>query len=63
MSITGFLINFMTKKSAQRFEAATKDPVRVQTDKILSIIQKNADTDYGRRYGFAAVKTFRPSIN
>jgi len=59
MSLTGWLINFMTKKSAQRFEAATKDPVRIQTDKILSIIQKNADTDYGRRYGFAAIKTIK----
>ncbi len=57
MSLTGFLINFMTKKSAHRFEAATKDPVRVQTDKILNIVQKNADTAYGRRYGFATIKT------
>jgi hypothetical protein len=57
MSITGFLINFMTKKSAQRFEAATKDPVPVQTDKILSMVQKNADTEYGRRYGFSAIRT------
>ena len=39
MSLTGFLINFMTTKSAQRFEAATKDPVGVQTDKILNMVQ------------------------
>ncbi len=59
MSLAGLVIQSMTKGSAERFETASKNPVQAQTDKILTMIQKNADTEYGRRYGFAAIKTIK----
>ena len=57
MSLAGFVINLMTKSSAQRFEEATKNPAQVQNDKILNMVMKNADTEYGRRHEFSAIKT------
>ena len=59
MSLAGFVIHSMTKGSAQRFEAATKNPVQAQTDKILNMVLKNTDSEYGRRYGFSAIKTIK----
>jgi hypothetical protein len=59
MSLAGFLISFTTKQSAKRFEKATKDPVSVQKQKLLGMVQKNADTEYGRRYGFSSIKTIK----
>ena len=59
MSLAGFLISFTTRQSAQRFEKATQDPVGVQTQKLLGMVQKNADTEYGRRYGFSSIKTIK----
>ena len=55
MSLAGRLINFVNSRSAKRFESATKDPLRVQREKLLGLMQKNADTEYGRRYGFADI--------
>ncbi len=57
MSLAGFIIGVMTRKSAARFEAATQNPVKVQQDLLAEILQKNADTEYGRRYGFASIKS------
>ncbi|MBL0715981.1 MAG: GH3 auxin-responsive promoter family protein, partial [Desulfosarcina sp.] len=57
MSLAGWLINFMTRKSAARFETATRNPRQVQADKLLGMMRKNADTDYGRRYGFGRIRT------
>ena len=59
MSLVGFLIDSMTKSSAQRFEAATKNPVQAQTEKIMNMVRKNADSEYGRRYGFSAIRTIK----
>ena len=57
MSLAGFLINMMTKRSSGRFEQATGDPGRVQTEKLFAMLRKNADTEYGRKYGFASIRT------
>jgi len=51
------IINFMTRKSAARFEAATRNPEQVQSEKLLAMVRKNAATDYGRRYGFDRIKS------
>jgi hypothetical protein len=59
MSLAGFLISFTTRQSAKRFEKATQDPVGVQTQKLLGMVQKNADTEYGRRYGFSSIKAIK----
>ncbi len=56
MSLASLAISFTTGKSAKRFEEATRDPMGVQTQKILGMVEKNADTEYGRRYGFSSIK-------
>ncbi len=38
MSLAGKIIAFVTKRSAQRIEAATKNAVQVQTDLLLGIV-------------------------
>ena len=57
MSLASLAIRFVSRQSAKRFEAATCDPTRVQQEKILGMVRKNADTEYGRRYGFGSIKT------
>ena len=59
MALAGFLISFTTRQSAKRFEKATQDPVGVQNQKLLGLVRKNADTEYGRRYGFSSIKTIK----
>ncbi|UCG32041.1 MAG: GH3 auxin-responsive promoter family protein, partial [Phycisphaerales bacterium] len=55
MSLTGQIIGFVTKRSAKRFERAAQDPLSTQTDKLMSMVCRNAETDFGRRYGFASI--------
>jgi hypothetical protein len=42
---------------ARRFDAAARDPIGAQQQKLLEILQRNRDTEYGRMHGFAAVKS------
>ncbi|MGD9015762.1 MAG: GH3 auxin-responsive promoter family protein [Desulfobacterales bacterium] len=58
MSLTGWLIGWITRSSAARFETASRDPEGVQERKLLEILSKNADTEYGRRYGFGGIRSF-----
>jgi hypothetical protein len=58
MSLAGSIISFVSRQSASRFEKATQDPVNVQRSKMLSLVSRNAGTEYGKRYGFASIKTF-----
>ena len=44
------------RRASRRFEAATKDPVGVQTRKLVEITQCNKDTKYGRECSFASVR-------
>ncbi len=59
MSLAGIVINFMTRKSAARFEAATQNPKQVQEAKLMDVVRKNAATDYGRRYGFDKIRSVK----
>ena len=54
MSLAGKLIAFVGKQSARRFDEATRDPRRTQTELLLGMLRRNADTEYGRRYNFAS---------
>src|ERR1700682_1509628 len=45
--------------NADHFDAATWDPKRAQEYKLMEIINRNADTVYGREHGFAAIRTVR----
>lgn len=40
-----------------RFRAAARDPGAAQDARLRAILAANAQTDYGRRYGFAAIRT------
>jgi hypothetical protein len=63
MSLAAFLIRFMSSRSAKRFEQATKQPAETQRDLLMSIIRRNADTEYGRRYNFALINSIEDYQN
>lgn len=56
MGLRETIITWVTKQAAKRFEAATQNPVQVQREKLLGMVRKNQDTEYGKRYGFASIK-------
>ncbi|MBW2503136.1 MAG: GH3 auxin-responsive promoter family protein [Deltaproteobacteria bacterium] len=58
MSLAALAIRFLSRQSAKRFETATRDPVATQAEKLQLLMQKNADTEYGQRYGFAKISRF-----
>lgn len=41
----------------KRFMGALSQPRRVQTENLLSVIEANKDTEFGKRYGFASIKS------
>jgi hypothetical protein len=57
MSLIGLIINLTAKGSARRFEAAAKDPFNTQRQLLMDIVRKNANTEYGKRYDFANIKS------
>jgi hypothetical protein len=57
MSLAGKLIAFVGKRAAKRFDRACKNPGKVQIDLLLDMVRRNAGTEYGKRYDFAAIKT------
>jgi hypothetical protein len=40
----------------RRFDRATKDAVEVQRSLLLNILKKNAETEFGRKYGFQRIR-------
>jgi len=57
MSLAGKLIAFVGKRSARRFDEAARDPRRTQTNLLMSILRRNANTEYGQRYNFASINS------
>lgn len=55
MSLAGYLISLVTRRAAARFEDATRSPLQAQQELLLSFLQRNAETEYGRRYGFRSI--------
>ena len=55
--IASFLIRQAGRAAASRFETATKDPGRAQHNKLMEILKHNQETQYGREYGFASIKS------
>ena len=41
------------------FRAALGLPARVQAARLHATLERNAGSEYGRRYGFARIRTFR----
>ncbi len=56
---------YLRLSAADHFEAATRQPQRTQTQKLLDIVSRNAGTEYGRRFGFGSigsVKDFQHNV-
>lgn len=41
----------------ERFETAARDPERAQRERLAALLARDAQTDYGRRCGFASIRT------
>lgn len=57
MALGALILKMGTQRSAVKFERATKKPIETQREKLRSIIRKNKDTEYGKRYGFDSIVT------
>ncbi len=57
MSIAALLIRFISSRAAKRFEQSTKNPAAIQRELLLSIIKRNAATEYGRKYNFSSINS------
>ena len=53
------LIRKIGKTAARRFEAATHDPVGTQHRKLMGILEKNSDTEYGKEHNFGSLKNLK----
>ncbi|HEU4342749.1 MAG TPA: GH3 auxin-responsive promoter family protein [Candidatus Binatia bacterium] len=51
------LISIAGRAAARRFEAATRDPAGAQLRKLMAIVDRNQNTEYGTEHGFAKVKS------
>ncbi len=50
-------VSFVGKKSAARFEEVTRSVAESQERKLLEILRRNADTEYGREFGFKSLRS------
>jgi hypothetical protein len=57
--VQGLLSLLLRFSDADRFDAATRQPMLGQTNKLLEIVRRNQDTDYGRRHGFAGIRSVK----
>ena len=56
MTLARLAIKFLEPKS-RAFEAATKDPIPAQTKVLLEYLRRNKDTEYGKTYNFAKIRS------
>lgn len=54
---TTTLVKLGTRPAARKCERATHTPIDVQLHRLFSILKRNRDTAYGRRYGFASIRS------
>ncbi|MEK7432336.1 MAG: GH3 auxin-responsive promoter family protein [Cyanobacteriota bacterium] len=52
MSFVGNITQLIRKKYFNRFEEASKNPVKAQWEKLSEILSKNENTEFGKNYGF-----------
>ena len=55
--IASTLIGFAARRSAGHFEKAVRDPVAAQNARLREMMERNKDTEYGREYGFAKIRS------
>lgn len=56
MDVTKLIMRVLARR-AKAFEAATMDPAFVQERVLLRYLARNRDTEYGKRYDFASVRS------
>lgn len=54
--LTSLLIRAAGWRASARFDQATRDPAAAQRRKLLEIVGRNRDTEYGRAHGFSKVQ-------
>ena len=54
--LTSFVIRQLARAAAGRFETATREPGTAQQRKLLEILARNRDSEYGRQYGFSSIR-------
>ena len=54
-SVVRGLSKALFSKSWSRFQAATRDPLGAQTERLLAIVRRNRDTEFGKQHGFTSV--------
>jgi hypothetical protein len=57
VSLISHIIAFANGRAAKRFEAASRTAGATQRAKLMSMVQANAGTEYGRKYDFASIRT------
>jgi len=57
MPLLGKIIKLSTGRAARRFEAAARQAAATQQALLTNILGKNADTEYGRRHDFKALRS------
>lgn len=53
--LASIAVSLAGRGPARRFDAAARDPVEAQRRKLIEIMQRNRDTEYGRKHGFGSV--------
>src|SRR5688500_5339628 len=46
------------RKTVREFEAAARSPSDAQRERLLTLLRENQDTEFGRRHGFARIRSF-----
>jgi GH3 auxin-responsive promoter len=60
MSFAGnVLLRVMGPRAVKRFDDLSRAPAQSQQRLLRQILASNADTEFGRRHGFAAIATFQ----
>jgi hypothetical protein len=55
--IAKMAVSLVGKKAATRFEEVTRSVAGSQEQKLREILQRNADTEYGREFGFRSLRS------
>ena len=58
MGLTSLLVRFGTRRPAARFDEASRNAVAVQKAKLLEIVRRNENTEFGRKHGFSSIRSF-----
>jgi acyl-coenzyme A synthetase/AMP-(fatty) acid ligase len=58
MSFLGFVSQLLRSRYFKVFEKASYNPQAAQWEKLQEILTNHADTEFGKKYNFASIKSF-----